>query len=280
MAYNPRYEKTPTTPVTNIGSGAIQSENIADGAVKTPDLANDAVTSEKIASNSIKVRHLTEEIFDALQVQSVPDNSIGTEKLMNLAVTAAKLGIGSVSSDKIQASSITSDKLATSSVTKIKLASNSVGYLEIIDGSVTTPKIVNGVVTPIKLSATGSPADTNLPSYDAATGLFKWVAAGGAGGLKMKTGTYAGDNMATQAITGVGFQPKVVIVFSSMSPGAFGLRIKTDKDGLYSGENTGGANAWAYKMDLIISLDADGFTVGQSDLINTSPDVFTYIAFG
>lgn len=96
-----------------------------------------------------------------------------------------------------------------------------------------------------------------------------------------KTGTYDGDNGATQSITGVGFQPTAVIIFNQDNF-FLGDGVKTDQDGLNADSGRPTA-AWDYTTDMIISLDPDGFTVGDgSSLTNTFNRLgttYTYIAF-
>lgn len=77
-----------------------------------------------------------------------------------------------------------------------------------------------------------------------------------------KSGTYVGDGNATKAITGVGFQPKFVIVYPKI-PGTGGYYIgyKAVDDGTYT--FVAKTDPRAYEEDHIISLDSDGFTVGD-----------------
>jgi len=84
------------------------------------------------------------------------------------------------------------------------------------------------------------------------------VLGSGAGGSQFASGTYTGDGNATQAITGVGFQPKLLHVYSHTHGGVY-LIIKSDNDGLNAAVIADGI----YKPDIIISLDTDGFTVGD-----------------
>lgn len=107
------------------------------------------------------------------------------------------------------------------------------------------------------------------------------------GQLVMKTGTYTGDNNATKAITGVGFQPRMVKIWtnSTTAPAVF-LAIKSDQDGLNAmiqGRN-GGGGAEVYGTDQIISLDSDGFTVGDGtpvsyNYLNDSSRTYIYAAY-
>ncbi len=90
--------------------------------------------------------------------------------------------------------------------------------------------------------------------------------------VQMKTGTFTGDGDPTQGITGVGFQPKVVIVWDIVS--GQDAHIKTDQD---AGTKDKDLGATAYTASgFIESLDADGFTVGSN--FNTSSRGHVYVA--
>jgi len=80
--------------------------------------------------------------------------------------------------------------------------------------------------------------------------------------LGFKSGTYEGDGAATLAITGIGFQPNLVIIWPQI-PGLGGwyMAFKCTDDGIKTFINITGARE--YVDDMIISLDADGFTVGD-----------------
>ena len=77
-----------------------------------------------------------------------------------------------------------------------------------------------------------------------------------------RSGTYAGDGAATLAIVGVGFQPKFVMIYPQI-PGTGGYYVvfKCSDDGAFAFISKAGLRA--YEVDHIISLDADGFTVGD-----------------
>ena len=101
---------------------------------------------------------------------------------------------------------------------------------------------------------------------------------------RIKTGTYAGDGAATQAITGVGFQPKTIIIYHQTPARLQGYGVKTDQDGanaLYLDMALGGIR---YVTDMIISLDPDGFTVGDgtgnANYFNINTITYTFIAWG
>lgn len=96
------------------------------------------------------------------------------------------------------------------------------------------------------------------------------------GRTRMVTGTYTGDGAATKAISGLGFQPEAVLIFPQIvSAGQTG--IKTDQDTTYTYAPAG------YQVDHIVSLDSDGFTVGDgsgsSNVFNVGARVYTYIAW-
>lgn len=88
---------------------------------------------------------------------------------------------------------------------------------------------------------------------------------------RIKVGTYTGDGNATQAITGVGFQPDFVII---MPGAAYNVHGKTGDMGLNSKRFD---NAW--QTNRIVSLDADGFTVGNNDGLNVLDQTNYYVAF-
>jgi len=103
---------------------------------------------------------------------------------------------------------------------------------------------------------------------------------------RFAVGTYTGDGAATQAITGIGFQPIVVIIYQHRDWifRADMPAIKTDQDGAFSMAHDGGLG-YRWQQDNIISLDADGFTVGDGtplglNMCNVNAYVYTYICFG
>jgi len=84
---------------------------------------------------------------------------------------------------------------------------------------------------------------------------------------------YTGDVAATKAITGVGFRPTLVMIYEkATSYGLVGCAIKSSQDGTKTLLSRRTANPSTvgtyYADDDIISLDADGFTVGDGT-VNT-----------
>ena len=133
------------------------------------------------------------------------------------------------------------------------------------------------------------PADPDADKYlmwDNDPGELVWGAGGSGGNCNIKTGTYTGDGSTGQAITGVGFRPKWLAVMRHPDTGgAFGfLFYKMDQSwGAWSINQHAQDSDWVYTDNRLISLDADGFTVGD---VNTDVDpnkngeVYDYIAFG
>jgi len=99
---------------------------------------------------------------------------------------------------------------------------------------------------------------------------------------RIKTGTYTGDGMTGQAITGVGFAPKLVYIFvrpTSEIASIYYMKLDTSwGDYAYAGYTT------FYSYDnRINSLDADGFTVdddGSNQNPNKLSTTYDYIVWG
>lgn len=104
---------------------------------------------------------------------------------------------------------------------------------------------------------------------------------------RFKVGKYTGDAAATKAITGVGFKPTFLVIYSMVTKKA--MCIKSSQDTTSCFVLTGTVNAGThvdgnlYLDDVVISLDALGFTVGDgtgsSNYANEAAD-YAYIAFG
>lgn len=97
---------------------------------------------------------------------------------------------------------------------------------------------------------------------------------------RLATGTYTGDAATTKAITGAGFQPRYLQIWSQINGDVNNIvAYKSNQDGTRAFYNN------AYQNDQIISLDADGFTVGDgtgagaSNILNVSARVYTWVAF-
>jgi hypothetical protein len=114
-----------------------------------------------------------------------------------------------------------------------------------------------------------------LETYNGST----WV---NIGTQRVQTGTYTGDGSTSQGITGVGFQPTMVMIRIQCN-GTLNEDpwIKHEDDTTtYSSQNT--SPKWAAVDNCIISLDADGFTIddaGSDQHPNKNGVVYVYIAF-
>jgi len=103
----------------------------------------------------------------------------------------------------------------------------------------------------------------------------------GSASAKVKTGTYTGDGSSNRIIAGVGFAPVVVIIKGNDDDGGTGdltsavLRSATMPAGMTK-PLLGDQSLLA---DLILSLDADGFTVGSNRRVNAIGIEFHYVAF-
>lgn len=87
-------------------------------------------------------------------------------------------------------------------------------------------------------------------------------------------GRYTGDDAATQAITGLGFQPDLLIV---KADGAYqGWMVHKD---MSAGNCKGLVGTTALSTGRISTLDADGFTVGTNDDANKDGIIYYFIAF-
>ena len=90
----------------------------------------------------------------------------------------------------------------------------------------------------------------------------------------VQSGSYTGDGTDNRAITGLGFQPDVVIIKSDDAKIAT-IRTST-MVGDVSKDMTGATDVAA---NLIQSLDSDGFTVGSDDQVNKATKIIHWIAF-
>ncbi len=96
--------------------------------------------------------------------------------------------------------------------------------------------------------------------------------------FQMQTGYYMGDGVDNRAITGVGFQPQLIIIKDDSGNGSLG---SVWKSSAMSGETSALlADATAdIGTDAIQSLDSDGFTLGTNADVNGANVRFTWVAF-
>jgi hypothetical protein len=97
-------------------------------------------------------------------------------------------------------------------------------------------------------------------------------------GIRVASGSYTGNNTDDRAITGVGFQPDMVIVKSDDNAGVAEIRTST-----MTGDNTKPmAGNTGLTANLIQSLDSNGFTIGggnpNASPVNKNGSTFHWVA--
>lgn len=94
---------------------------------------------------------------------------------------------------------------------------------------------------------------------------------------RIKTSSFTGDGGTSQAITGVGFEPKYLFIYKQEDLSAWRW-YASEQDNGSSVRATHGASRYA--TDMIISLNSDGFTVGDSYDMNLSGKSYAFVALG
>jgi hypothetical protein len=87
-------------------------------------------------------------------------------------------------------------------------------------------------------------------------------------------GRYEGDGGATQAISGLGFQPDFILIKSSINRAAV-----FHTSSMPAGEAKLGTGTAALATGYISSIDADGFTVGTANEVNNLSEDYFFIAW-
>jgi hypothetical protein len=121
------------------------------------------------------------------------------------------------------------------------------------------------VAVPATIAAFSATASNSGNSFQAAP-IFP-------GALKMATGTYAGNSVNNRAITGLGFQPDVVIVKGNSAVEAVARTSTMTGDATKPLIGATGLTA-----NYIKSLNADGFTVGTSSRVNITGTTYYWTA--
>src|SRR4051794_35771971 len=94
-------------------------------------------------------------------------------------------------------------------------------------------------------------------------------------GIRVASGSYTGTGVDSRAITGVGFQPDVVMVKSDDNSGVAEIRPST-MAGDVTKPMTGNT---ALTANLIQSLDSNGFTLGNDNAVNRNSRAYHWVAF-
>ena len=99
---------------------------------------------------------------------------------------------------------------------------------------------------------------------------------------RITTGQYTGDGTESQAITGIGFKPKIVIIHEHVTIEGDGYLSFLKTDQMFS-SMCYTPYVGRYDLNRLISLDADGFTV-DDDGANQPPNelgiLYDYVAWG
>ncbi|MFH1227149.1 MAG: hypothetical protein V1701_04495 [Planctomycetota bacterium] len=211
MAYRRRYFSDGQVTTPQIIEGAITEDKLAPDAVTSPKIKDATIQTEDIADKAVTLAKLGNDV----PAVGIPDNSISAAKLADNSVEKRHIKSASVDTDELANASITTDKLRDASVTPAKLSfvpggitrpiSPQINTDELGDLQVTTEKIVdkaintdklegNAVtadkiapnsVTPNKVDAVNSPADGQVPAYNAGVARFEWRDVSGGGGSKL-----------------------------------------------------------------------------------------------
>jgi hypothetical protein len=92
----------------------------------------------------------------------------------------------------------------------------------------------------------------------------------------LQTGVYVGTGTDNRQITGVGFQPDLVLIKSATTAGSMIM-----KTSAMAGElSVGTGVTTVYASDVVQSLDSDGFTVGTNAVANSANIMYYYTAIG
>lgn len=104
---------------------------------------------------------------------------------------------------------------------------------------------------------------------------------------RIKYGTYTGNGAVSQAITGIGFAPEIVIITLDGTGADSGIWLCTKQMAADESQEIISAGAAAASVDKnanqIISMDDDGFTVddgGGDSHPNKNTQVYDFIAIG
>lgn len=89
----------------------------------------------------------------------------------------------------------------------------------------------------------------------------------------LKVGSYTGNGVDNRSITGVGFQPDLVWVFSN------GANLAVWRSSDISGDSTAYWGGTAPAGNRIQALEADGFQVGTDAVVNADTVTYFYVAF-
>jgi len=200
---------------------------------------------------------------------------------------------GSIVAAKMAANSVDSDSYVDGSIDAVHLSANSVDSDAYVDGSIDNAHLADDAVGVAELSATGTASSSTFLRGDNA-----WVAAGGLTSQIVQVQYDIATADGTLAITGAGFAPETVIVFSTVSSTpkwGFGMGTKTDDDYRCTVNNYNNSADNAAPESQIVSVytgneptmaqavidswDADGITLSWTKTRSPTGTVNMYFMF-
>lgn len=149
------------------------------------------------------------------------------------------------------------------------MAANRTEYFTTTAANTTGAFIANSTATGFTVGASDN---TNAATYYYVT--FR------AGAGNFAEGSYTGNATAGTDITGVGFQPDMVIVKNSTSTTANNRRSIVHIDKHYGDLSSYLSDAVADATNMVQGMTSDGFTVGSGNQVNQSGVTVYYMAFG
>lgn len=178
--------------------------SLKNGSVTTNAIANGAVTPAKLSSNGqpssgqALTYDGTEFAWSTLTSSgSVPDATPSVKGLVQLAGDLS----GSSDAPVIAVAAVSSAKIATNAVTTVKITDANVTTAKVADSAVTSAKIANDAITEPKLSASNTPTDGQILSFNGTN--FTWVnASAGGSGDPVMGGDLSGNASSAQIIAG------------------------------------------------------------------------------
>jgi hypothetical protein len=130
-----------------------------------------------------------------------------------------------------------------------------------------------GSIDEVRISNVARDACWTETSYNNQNAPGTFITLGSEEPSFVMTGYYLGNGVDNRAITGVGFQPDIVIIKSSSAVNPVCSTSSMGGDAKELGNTTN------FVSGLIKSLDADGFTVGTDNRVNASSTNYYWVAF-
>lgn len=271
------------SPNTLIVSSQV-NQNFTDietvvNALTADNYSDNSVTAAKFNADVVRTNYGLKQHTDGSLMLDVSDtnpclevNADGGVRVIVDDVTIERSADGirvkalGIDTEQLAANCVENDKVADNAIAgeNIQLASEDEGDVMFCDGTDWT-RLPRGSAYQVLTMK----ADLTAPEW--------------ATRPRLVTGTYSGDGNASKAISGLGGQPKLLRIHPQVdNSGTYYECVKTDQDGTKASYHA--TNQHHYEDDLIISLDTDGFTVGDGssgmgNVMNYSGNTYTYSAW-